>query len=113
MAKVTIVSDDFDASVTENVETVFFVVDGKFWEIDLGDKNRKAFYAAMSKYTKAGRESTRVRVLANLTAGGNANGTVSETAAIRAWAKANGHEVGEKGRLSPDIVKAYNDAQAK
>jgi hypothetical protein len=29
---------------------------------------------------------------------------------IRAWAKANGHEVGDKGRISEDLRRLYNAA---
>jgi hypothetical protein len=36
--------------------------------------------------------------------------TTSSTADIRKWAKRAGLAVGDRGRLSPDIVAAYNDA---
>lgn len=36
--------------------------------------------------------------------------TPSSTADIRKWAKGTGLEVGDRGRLSPDIVVAYNNA---
>jgi hypothetical protein len=32
---------------------------------------------------------------------------------VRAWAKANGHEVGEKGRLNHTVVRAFLDAGGK
>jgi hypothetical protein len=38
--------------------------------------------------------------------------TTSSTADIRKWARAAGLVVGDRGRLSPDIVAAYNDAHA-
>jgi hypothetical protein len=39
--------------------------------------------------------------------------TTSETADIRRWARAAGLAVGDRGRLSPDVIAAYNDAQAE
>ncbi len=38
--------------------------------------------------------------------------TTSSTADIRNWAKSAGLAVGDRGRLSPDIVAAYNDAHS-
>jgi hypothetical protein len=38
--------------------------------------------------------------------------TTSSTADIRTWAKSAGLAVGDRGRLSPDIVAAYNDAHS-
>ncbi len=38
--------------------------------------------------------------------------TTSSTAVIRNWAKSAGLAVGDRGRLSPDIVAAYNDAHS-
>ena len=36
--------------------------------------------------------------------------TTSSTADIRKWARATALVVGDRGRLSPDIIAAYNDA---
>ncbi len=38
--------------------------------------------------------------------------TTSSAADIRNWAKTVGLAVGDRGRLSPDIVAAYNDAHS-
>lgn len=43
---------------------------------------------------------------------GSASAGTSDTAKVRAWAKATGLEVGEKGRIPAEIVEAYNAAQA-
>lgn len=36
-----------------------------------------------------------------------------DLAEIRAWAKDNGHEVSDRGRIKKDILDAYDAAQAK
>jgi hypothetical protein len=38
--------------------------------------------------------------------------TTSSTADVRKWAKRVGLAVGDRGRLSPDLVAAYNDAHS-
>ena len=37
-------------------------------------------------------------------------GTSTDANAIREWAKANGHKVGEKGRIAADVRAAYEAA---
>jgi hypothetical protein len=37
----------------------------------------------------------------------------TSTADIRRWAQAAGLAVGDRGRLSPDVVAAYHEAHAK
>ncbi len=37
--------------------------------------------------------------------------SVSPAGIIRQWARENGIEVGERGRLNPELVKRYNDRQ--
>lgn len=36
--------------------------------------------------------------------------SAGELAAIREWAKANGHKVADKGRIAQEIITAYNAA---
>lgn len=42
------------------------------------------------------------------------NGTkvASEASIIRAWARENGVAVGKRGRLAPEVIAAFNAAQA-
>ena len=37
--------------------------------------------------------------------------SASDSADIRAWAKENGYEVSERGRISAEVRAAYNDAK--
>ncbi len=39
--------------------------------------------------------------------------TTSETADIHRWARAAGLAVGDRGRLSPDVITAYNNAHTE
>lgn len=94
-------------------DTVTFALDGTSFEIDLSDDNAALMREALSRYTAAARKvSTTGRRSAGNTGGAkraSANGR-SELAAIREWAKANGHEVSERGRIAGAVVQAYDAA---
>ncbi|MCX5201476.1 Lsr2 family protein [Streptomyces sp. NBC_00237] len=105
--EVTLV-DDLDGS--EAQETVAFGLDGRTYEIDLSGKNEKKFRDFLMKYVEAGRRTggkAPKGTNRKAAAGGN-----SETAAIRAWAKENGHEVSARGRVPASIQEAYKKANA-
>ena len=104
MAKlvVTTLVDDIDG--TEATETVTFTVDGVAYEIDLSTKNAAAFHKALAPYIEHG---SRV--------GGRKPATKTRTrsedsAAVRAWARENGHEVTERGRIPQAARDAYDAA---
>lgn len=82
-------------------ETVEYALDGKRYEIDLTTKNATAFRKAFEKYVKVSREkATR----------GRKAGEQSEATVIREWARANGHNVNDRGRISEEVVNAYHAA---
>ncbi|MFI5593447.1 Lsr2 family protein [Amycolatopsis sp. NPDC051758] len=102
--------DDIDGSAA--TETVQFGLDGVTYEIDLSDLNATALRDELARYVGAGRRigGRKVRV-----ATGQSPTTASDrerNQQIRAWANANGYEVSERGRLSSDVVSAYDQAKA-
>ena len=104
--KIVEVVDDFDGTPAD--QTVRFAFNGASYEIDLNREHFEEFAAAIQPYIKAGRKvgSTRRR--------GNAGNPTQrlETAKIRAWAKENGHNVSERGRIPAEVVEEYRKAQA-
>ena len=103
--KVSIVLvDDLDG--TEATETVSFGIDGTNYEIDLNDANASALREAVSGYVGHARKVTggsrRTRK-----SGGSSS---SNTKDVRAWAKGQGMEVSERGRISADVQQAYDAA---
>nr|WP_181784195.1 Lsr2 family protein [Pseudonocardia pini] len=108
MARVTEVTlvDDLDGGKAD--ETVSFALDGKSFEIDLSAEHAAQLRDAIAPYVGAARRTS---------AGGRRQSVAPETAApaksreenaaIREWAKANGFDVSERGRLRSDVVQAY------
>lgn len=94
--------DDLDGS--DAAETVTFGVDGVDYEIDLSEKHAKELRDALAVYVGHGRK-TRGRRRSGSSSKGSAGGPPASD--IRAWAKDNGYDVPERGRVSAEIRAAY------
>jgi len=109
--------DDLDGTVLEvgQGETVLFSLDGVAYEIDLTDENASALRAALEPYVTAGRRISGGRSSTGATSanrGGRPRRRPGQTdyAPIRAWAKDNGYEVSERGRVPASVIEAYEAA---
>lgn len=99
--KVTVLlEDDLDGSKAEG--TVAFAYNGTYYEIDLSKKNTAGFEKALQPYIGAAR---RVKPPARGASKGRSSS--GDAAAIRAWAKDNGIEVSERGRIEQSVRDAY------
>jgi hypothetical protein len=95
--------DDVDGG--EAIESVTFGLDGVTYEIDLSDKNAGKLRDGLATWVANGR-----RVGGRSKSGARrsvASSGGDDTAAIRAWAKKNGHKVSERGRISAAVRSAY------
>lgn len=99
--------DDIDGGNAD--ETVTFSLDGVSYEIDLTSAHAAELRDAMATWVgharkvggrSAGGRSARAR----RSSGG------ADAGAIRDWAKANGHPVSERGRISAEVRAAYEAA---
>ncbi|QHC26143.1 histone-like nucleoid-structuring protein Lsr2 [Streptomyces sp. GS7] len=98
--------DDLDGG--EAHETVTFALDGKSYEIDLSEVNADKLRDSLAEFVKAGRKTGgrsggRGKVRA-------ASAGSPDTAKIRAWAKENGYNVNDRGRVPADIREAFEKA---
>ena len=98
--------DDVDGSTAD--ETVTFALDGVSYEIDLTSAHaadlRDAFGSWLGHARKVGGRATgRTAARGRRTS----SGTSGEATAIREWARANGHDVSERGRISAEVRAAY------
>jgi hypothetical protein len=107
---ITRLVDDLDGS--EAQRTVTFAWDGRSYEVDLSKKNAAAFEKTMKPYLAAARRAQATTARSS----GRGRSAVSgarrrDLPAIREWARAHGHTVSDRGRISASIVKAYEAAQ--
>jgi hypothetical protein len=116
MAQRTINIDDLDPTVDTDVETVRFGLDGAGYEIDLGKANRTKLEKALEPFLdKARRDASAPRRTAaggSVAQKGRTSTSKADNEAVRAWAKENGHQVSERGRISNTVIQAYEAAQA-
>jgi hypothetical protein len=109
-----ILSDDLDDSISAD-ETVSFALDGTTYEIDLSDKNANEMRDVLGKYVSAARKvssrGTRASGAGRSRAtGGGGRMDREQAGAIRDWARKNGHEVSDRGRIPASVVEAFEAA---
>lgn len=104
MAKKVVVNlvDDLDSSVVAT-QTIRFGLDGRDYEIDLGEVNAARLRAALTPFTGAARRIGKPRQTMTTAAGG-------QTGEIRRWARENGLLAGDRGRIPNSIRAAYDRA---
>ena len=105
--------DDVDGGAA--TETVTFGLDGTTYEIDLSGKHAKQLRYGLTSWVEHSRKIGR--------AGGKARSGLTTTARaahltdrpdlteVRSWARQNGFEVSDRGRVSGKVLQAYQDAQ--
>lgn len=98
-----VLEDDLDGS--EATQTVSFGLDGTTYEIDLNDKNAAKLRDALAPYVGHGRKVGNAPRRGRKAAAANAGGPSAKE--IREWARANGYEVPDRGRVSADVRSAY------
>jgi hypothetical protein len=95
--------DDLDGG--EAAETVAFGLDGRSYEIDLNARNAKALRDALAKYVAAARRA------GGRTAGARRRTQVGASAReIRDWARSNGRQVPDRGRIPSEVREAFEAA---
>lgn len=101
-----IITDDLDGSA--DAETVSFGYHGVTYEIDLGKKNQARLEGALAPFIEAARRTPRG---GRRRAPSRPSGQSVDRAAVRAWARAAGLKVSERGRISASIMRQYEEAQ--
>jgi hypothetical protein len=103
----TLFIDDLDGSAAEG--TVRFGLDGTEYEIDLNAGHGKELRDALARYVGAAR---RAGGAARRSARGSRRGSASglNTTEVREWAKAQGIEVKERGRVPAELVVKFKAA---
>ena len=107
--KTTLV-DDMTGDAAD--ETVSFGLDGVEFEIDLSANNAGILRDILADYANAGRRVGKRTAVSNGRARPSATprSNREHTAAIRAWAREAGRQVADRGRISAEVAKAFEDA---
>jgi Lsr2 len=105
-----ILVDDVDGGEAD--ETVTFSLDGVNYEIDLSEANAESLRDSLGEWIGhsrrvSGRSSGRAR------SGGRAKAAAAAKAdlsLVRSWARDNGYQVSDRGRVSSEVLAAYEAA---
>lgn len=95
-----------DITGEEAAETITFGLDGVSYEIDLTADNAHELRDVLSPYLEKGR---KVRGRSGA-AQRSRTTTRDETHRIREWAQQNGYKPSSRGRISKNIIDAYQAA---
>jgi Lsr2 len=103
--KITVtMTDDIDG--TKAVETVSFRIDGTSYEIDLSKKNAAALRRMFTSYIEHARRAPRGARAGRLAR------NQQRSPDVRAWAKSQGIQVSERGRIPASVISQYEEANA-
>lgn len=98
--------DDIDGS--EATETVRFSYRGTDYEVDLSERNSAKMDKALARYVAAARKVKGTRPGRSVVARASSGGVDSKV--VREWARGEGIEVSDRGRVPSDVVGQYLEA---
>ncbi|MGA4506368.1 histone-like nucleoid-structuring protein Lsr2 [Propionibacteriaceae bacterium G1746] len=108
---ILVLEDDVDGG--DATESVTFALDGVSYEIDLNEDNAKKLRDSLAVWVaNARRTGGRVRTGQGNRGATRRSGRRSHGADVRAWAVSQGMKVSERGRVSREVVEAYEAAHA-
>lgn len=100
---VTLVDDMDEESVAD--ETVEFGLDGQGYEIDLASANADRFREQLRPWLANARKVGRT-----VPPRRSARGSKERYAAVRQWAREQGQQIGDRGRVPAALIEAYDAA---
>jgi len=115
-----ILVDDVDGG--EAAETVSFALDGVSYEIDVSEENAGALREALAPWVgharRVGGRSGGGRARSTSSSGGSSRSRGSSSGGggrhdlsdVRSWARENGYQVSDRGRVSSEVITAYEKA---
>jgi len=111
MAQRTIVHLVDDVSGDDADETVAFALDGQSYEIDLSSDNAARLRESLAEFVASARKANApVRAGRREAGRGSSRRSGNGTGDVRAWARENGFQVNERGRIPSSVIEAYQAA---
>jgi len=110
---ITHLVDDLDGTVLDEGDgtQIRFSIDGREYEIDLSRRNADKFYNALAPFVDAARSARASNDTPRRGRTARANSGL-DLQAVREWARANGHQVNDRGRISGTVIEAYSAANS-
>lgn len=105
--------DDLDGTVCEpgQGETVLFSLDGISYEIDLTEENAAVLRSTLTRYTdRARRLPSPRRTRTGSSDRKRRRSGQQDYSDVREWARQNGYQVSERGRVPAAVMEAYERA---
>jgi len=110
MAEKIVLTDDLEGpEVVADAGTITFVFDGVEYSVDLSTENATRLRALLTPYMQAAR-SRPLNKKPKPSRRKASTPVAAHLSAVRQWARENGYEVNEKGRVSREIILAYDEA---
>ncbi|WP_377639474.1 Lsr2 family protein [Oryzobacter terrae] len=103
--------DDLDKSSPAD-ETVSFSLDGVSYEIDLTSDNAARLRDELAVWIGHAERTGGRKSGGRATRSASRGGSKTDLSAVREWARSNGHQVSDRGRISADVQAAYDKAHA-
>ncbi len=100
-----VLEDDVDGGSA--AETVTFGLDGVTYEIDLNEKNAAKLRDSLASWVGHARRSGGRRGTGRRASSSARRTDLGE---VREWARKNGHQVSDRGRVSGAVQEAYDKA---
>jgi Lsr2 len=108
----TLLIDDLDGGEAE--DTVRFGLDGAEYEIDLSAEHADALRRALAPYVSAARRAPGAAARRPGRGGRRSAGAgAADPVAVREWAKSQGIEVKDRGRVPAELVVKFKAATAQ
>jgi hypothetical protein len=111
-----ILVDDVDGGEAD--ETVSFALDGVSYEIDVSESNAQQLRDALAPWLgharrvggRSGGGRSRSSSASSAKSNGRSGAGRADLSAVRSWARENGFQVSDRGRVSSEVMSAYENA---
>jgi hypothetical protein len=103
--------DDLDGTAADDITTITFGLDGANYEIDLTAGNAAKLRTQLGDFIDSARR-TGGRVKRGTSPGVKPAANREQTRAIRDWARQNGYELSDRGRIPSNVIEAFEAAHA-
>ncbi|ONI71365.1 hypothetical protein ALI144C_52615 [Actinosynnema sp. ALI-1.44] len=102
--------DDLDGTTSDDITTVTFGIDGVSYEIDLTDANATKLREQVQEFADSARRTGGRAKRGIVPIGAKPQANREQTKAIRDWARQNGYDLSDRGRIPATVIEAFDAA---